>query len=293
VIKVINNKKEGASMILQCPACNTQYRLKQNNISDEGRRVKCVKCQHSWVAMQGDLIEDAQQIVLDEKIAIGAHGSSRSVVKESINIKAIQKNEDKVSDVNFSSTETNVESQAVSSQVIQDNDVFLRSKPTIVRPREAVPRFTVAPDKSRKRIWPILLIIILVLGVLITSLLLMRKSIVKTWEGSARLYDMLGLHVPIIGEGLKFENLKTSFDRNPEGGKFMILEGEIKNISNDEKIIPSIKVVPYKREDKVLTSAKIKVNVEKIKPGESANFKTQLPQDTRLNARDELRFYED
>lgn len=293
MIKVINNKKEGASMILQCPACNTQYRLKQNNISDEGRRVKCVKCQHSWVALQSDLIDDAQQLVLNEKIAVGARPSSRPVVKEAVNVQPVQKNDDNISDMNFSSTETNFESQAVPSQIIQDNDVFLRAKPTIVRPREAVPRFTVAPDKSSKRIWSILLIVILVLGGCITSLLMMRKSIVKTWEGSARLYDMIGLHVPIIGEGLKFENLKTSFDRNHEGGKFMILEGEIKNISDDEKVIPLIKVVPYKREDKVLTSAKIKVNAEKIKPGESAKFKTQLPPDTRLNARDELRFYED
>ena len=300
MIKVINNKKEGASMILQCPACSTQYRLKQNNISDEGRRVKCAKCQHSWIASQNDLIDDSQQLALDEKIAIGARNVSRSVPKESIpephvskNIYAVPNDEDNAPNLNTSSSEVKLQLHAAPSQSPQDSDVFTRSKPTIVHPREAVPRFAATSDKTKKPIWPVLLIVSLILILFITGLLLMRKSIVKTWEGSALLYDKIGLHVPIPGEGLKFENIKTSFDRNPEGGKFVLLEGEIKNTSNDEKIIPSIKIVPYKREDKILTSAKIKINAEKLKPGESANFKAQLPPDTRLNAQDELRFYED
>jgi hypothetical protein len=98
---------------------------------------------------------------------------------------------------------------------------------------------------------------------------------------------------PIIGEGLKFENLKTSFDRDPETGKYMILEGEIKNISNEEKTIPLMKCVPYERKDEVLSAAKFKVNATKLQPGESTHFETRLPPDMHLNARDELRFYKD
>ncbi|MDP1725054.1 MAG: hypothetical protein Q8L85_10190 [Alphaproteobacteria bacterium] len=98
---------------------------------------------------------------------------------------------------------------------------------------------------------------------------------------------------PIIGEGLKFENLKTSFDRDPETGKYMILEGEIKNTSNEEKIIPLMKCVPYERKDEILSAAKFKVNATKLQPGESTHFETRLPPDMHLNARDELRFYKD
>lgn len=286
-------------MILQCPACSTQYRMKLNNIGDEGRRVKCAKCQHSWVASQSDLIEDSQHLVIEEKIAVGARNVSRPVSKEKMpvsqaskNIYAVPKEENNVDDLEASSSENNTEFQATLSQTPRDAEVFSRNKPNVVRQREAVPRFAVTADKSKKSIWPVILVVSLVLVVLISSLIFFRHSIVRTWEGSALLYDKIGLHVPIPGEGLKFENLKTSFDRNLEGGKFMILEGEIKNISTEEKVIPPIKIIPYKREDKTLMSAKIKVNGEKIKPGETVSFKTQLPQDTRLNARDELRFYE-
>lgn len=38
-------------MILQCPACDTRYILENLVIPDQGRVVRCAKCQHSWHQM--------------------------------------------------------------------------------------------------------------------------------------------------------------------------------------------------------------------------------------------------
>ena len=35
-------------MILTCPACGTQYRLKDDAIPPEGRQVRCAACKHKW-----------------------------------------------------------------------------------------------------------------------------------------------------------------------------------------------------------------------------------------------------
>ena len=35
-------------MILTCPACDTQYRLKDGAIPPEGRQVRCAACKHKW-----------------------------------------------------------------------------------------------------------------------------------------------------------------------------------------------------------------------------------------------------
>jgi predicted Zn finger-like uncharacterized protein len=37
-----------ATMILTCPACATQYRLKDGAIPPEGRQVRCAACKHKW-----------------------------------------------------------------------------------------------------------------------------------------------------------------------------------------------------------------------------------------------------
>ena len=35
-------------MILTCPACATQYRLKDGAIPPEGRQVRCAACKNAW-----------------------------------------------------------------------------------------------------------------------------------------------------------------------------------------------------------------------------------------------------
>src|SRR5688572_1205888 len=35
-------------MILTCPACGTQYVVKDGAIPPQGRQVRCASCKHSW-----------------------------------------------------------------------------------------------------------------------------------------------------------------------------------------------------------------------------------------------------
>ena len=35
-------------MIITCPACSARYNLTAQQIGDQGRKVKCVKCEHVW-----------------------------------------------------------------------------------------------------------------------------------------------------------------------------------------------------------------------------------------------------
>jgi predicted Zn finger-like uncharacterized protein len=39
---------KGMSMILTCPACGTQYVVKDGAIPEGGRKVRCASCRHSW-----------------------------------------------------------------------------------------------------------------------------------------------------------------------------------------------------------------------------------------------------
>jgi predicted Zn finger-like uncharacterized protein len=48
-------------MILTCPACGTQYVVKDGAIPDGGRKVRCASCRHSWH-------QDALPLVLDEAV---------------------------------------------------------------------------------------------------------------------------------------------------------------------------------------------------------------------------------
>ena len=35
-------------MLLACPSCNSKYLLNSAELKPDGKRVKCVKCEHEW-----------------------------------------------------------------------------------------------------------------------------------------------------------------------------------------------------------------------------------------------------
>ncbi|HEX6218267.1 MAG TPA: zinc-ribbon domain-containing protein, partial [Sphingomicrobium sp.] len=50
-------------MILTCPACGTQYVVKDGAIPEGGRKVRCASCRHSWH-------QDAPPLELDEAVGV-------------------------------------------------------------------------------------------------------------------------------------------------------------------------------------------------------------------------------
>src|SRR5688500_4715702 len=51
-------------MILTCPACGTQYVVKDGAIPPHGRQVRCASCKHSWHQdpEQSDFAEDGETL---------------------------------------------------------------------------------------------------------------------------------------------------------------------------------------------------------------------------------------
>lgn len=274
-------------MILQCPACQTQYRVKQGSIGPEGRRVKCAKCQNSWVAQPDSLLENQNLGQESSQLAVGAEAIIPTPPPSlTPSVKPIFPSPAQ----NREAREENVHSfpdSAHAPNVVQraERPSFGKNNPT--------PHFSITAPQKKKKTLITLLIAFGVLFVLCTSFIIARKQVVNVWEGSAKIFDLIGLHVTALAEGLKIENIKTSYQRDAEGTKIILLEGEIKNYSEQEMVVPRFKIFPYKRVDKNLSNARFKVNAEKLKPGESTQFSANLPQDVRLHNQDEIRFVSD
>ena len=54
-------------MILTCPACETQYAVKDGAIPDGGRKVRCASCGHSWHQMPEGQTEGTEDPVVEEQ----------------------------------------------------------------------------------------------------------------------------------------------------------------------------------------------------------------------------------
>lgn len=76
-------------MILTCPACGTQYVVKDGAIPPEGRQVRCASCKHSWhqdpdndaVIAEAPAAAEAEPEPQDEDVDVGASDEDESVTE--------------------------------------------------------------------------------------------------------------------------------------------------------------------------------------------------------------------
>lgn len=80
----------------------------------------------------------------------------------------------------------------------------------------------------------------LIFSVLLTG----RQHFVEMWEPVAHLYDMVGLSVPVAGEGLVFDSVSADIDE-ANGERVLIIKGRIDNASDGDIALPSLKISSY------------------------------------------------
>lgn len=197
--------------------------------------------------------------------------------------------------------DSTVQPEITDESFVEKNDVpelpplesreYPRQKPAIDPDRETRPRFEAKHIQKEKRSSLIgLSVVILLVGVFFVSVLMGRNQIVKHWPAAALMYDVVGLHVPVIGEGLRFENIRTSYDTNVEGEQIILLQGEIKNFSSETRSVPLVAIKPFEETNKILAKAKVKIENDSLKAGEVTKFTSEVPATTKLNPQDKFVF---
>lgn len=71
------------------------------------------------------------------------------------------------------------------------------------------------------------------------GLFLFRDEVVAAWEPAARLYDSVGLPVPVTGQGLAIEKLEVKTYRNA-GKTALLVSGHIVNANRTEHTVPPL-----------------------------------------------------
>lgn len=84
----------------------------------------------------------------------------------------------------------------------------------------------------------------LIFAVLLTG----RNYFVQQWEPSAKLFNMVGLSVPVAGEGLKFDSVSADIDE-VDGQRVLIVKGRIDNTSDKDVALPVLKISSYLAND--------------------------------------------
>ena len=131
-------------------------------------------------------------------------------------------------------------------------------------------------------------VLILALG---AGLFFGRSFIIDMVPGAEALYEMLNLGGEEIGEGLDIQNVKSS--REVESGvDILVVRGNVANVSEEERMVPMIKVVLYDGAGEEIQSTVAAPLKNRLPAGAQIGFSAKLPEPSALARRLEVTFTE-
>jgi predicted Zn finger-like uncharacterized protein len=150
---------------------------------------------------------------------------------------------------------------------------------------DVVPNFTTGraqlPALPRRRglpwatvAWGVLIVI---LGSGAIAGIAAREEVIALWPPATRLYSMIGLAAQPPGIGLELRKTTPVFTTE-NGVRTLIVEGEVANISQIARDVPTLKVVLRDRDGGELQATSFNVAEQRLLPGASIAFRTSIPQ---------------
>ncbi|MEP0519018.1 MAG: zinc-ribbon domain-containing protein [Hyphomicrobiales bacterium] len=266
-------------MKIACPNCSTKYSLKEQALGDSGRKMKCAKCEHVWLALPP---QEAEPNVPAQETFTAAQVSDEDTVPDNWDEKQWDQDlawED-AEDAKKVSAAQNASSEAASHYETADEAKEKRHLRHILN--RAVAATKSATDSIlRALLWlkglnwkeqvavvsGLLMPLVLVGGIYVS-----RDRLVSQFPDLASLYDAVGIHVNL--QGLTFEDVRTV--RRPENGvAVLVVEGAIRNITNETMQIPQLHFILSGRNREVY-SWQDNTASDQLPSGERIEFRTVL-----------------
>jgi len=234
-------------MIIACPSCATHHNLPDDDFAHDGSVIKCNACQHSWL-------------------------EARAVEITDISHDDISHDDRSVSLDRFSHTST---LPTIPADPETDDEAARIAK--AIKQFELEQSKEKAKRRAKQKSWMALAACICTPLALAT---IFPETVVRTLPGSIAVYDKLGIDVNI--HGFAFANISHQY-LMANGTRVLAIRGEIINVSNTKKIVPSLR---FRLRDKVgnqVYSWSLNgVSQQPLHPGTSTNFLTRVASPPKL-----------
>lgn len=246
-------------MNLICPSCETTFLVAPEQLGTAGRRVKCGSCGHNWRQEPPAVAKAAEAAAADSLPPVDIpeidYGSTPPSAAESL-----------------------VEEAPAGVPVLEEPE-----------PEEPIPegltddleqdsrrRFRAPPPRPKKRQSSLLagwLLLLVVVAGLAGGFYFGRKHIVAAAPGAARLYDLVGIPVKALGEGLELREVK-SVRRMVDGERLVVIEGLVANMSDRTQEVPLLRASLIDADGVELEQWTFSAAQQTLPPGGITEFET-------------------
>lgn len=293
-------------MKIACPNCDTKYALNADALGTHGRKMKCAKCAHVWNALPTDAGELAFKPPLNEANQVAGDqigGFSENTQNAIVDVvpevatetaPAVDANALKTNDEDRwhedmkeerAAEEARAPRQPASGETLQNLSKKSKSQKH-GRLRGIVAGLQSAVISGWQHViqffkWALglslahqiaVLIAFIMPAILVFGLFAGRQAMVRQFPDLASFYAVLGVDVNLYG--LEFENVHTV--RRPEDGMaVLIVEGNVRNITDSAKTIPRLHFILSGRNREVY-AWQDDASSHPLPAGETVKFRTVL-----------------
>lgn len=261
-------------MIITCPECSKKYSVKTEAIGPKGRTVRCKNCGNSWhqdppgvkKAAPAPSSDNDVPPPFDQEGALGADFNADQMGGGPV-------------DEGFEDADRIPDPPPIPEQLIRNNP-----KP--------------APKKKKGIVgWIVFLLLIAGIG---AGAYFAKDILINAWPPIAKVYDMVGLDVPHVGDGLDIRELPPTRE-DEDGVDVLVVRAEIVNIVEEPVVLPYLlielldpldRVVQRKKtpliydKSKVQSGAEMPMEQQMLPAGETIKVETKIrrpnPTATRL-----------
>jgi predicted Zn finger-like uncharacterized protein len=252
-------------MILTCPACGTQYVVKDGAIPPGGRQVRCASCRHSWHQNP----EEADEAILDgetSETSAEADGQPADVAPEIAEegaIPAAAMTEDEDTDQGMAASDDFADADAPDPQAVSaDVDEPPAVSPVADAEDEFTPFAPGVPDQPRRR-GP--------LGWLVVIALIVLAALAFWYFAPAEWKARVGL---AEAAETPLQLMMTHSDRQKlaSGNELLAISGRVINPTQEQQSVPPITAQLRDDKGKLVYSWTIAPPAPSLKAGDSAPF---------------------
>ncbi|NIY75628.1 DUF3426 domain-containing protein [Thalassospira sp. HF15] len=217
-------------MIITCPECSKKYSVKTEAIGPKGRTVRCKSCGNSWhqdppgakKAAPAPAPESDIPAPFNEEGSLGADFNADQMGGGPV-------------DPGFEDAEKIPDPPPIPQQLIRNNP---------------------KPEPKKKKGIVGWIIFLLLLGGIGAGGYFAKDQIIELWPPIAKVYDMVGLDVPHVGEGLDIRELPPTREEE-DGVDVLVVRAEIVNISEEPRALPYLLIELLDPLDRVVQRKKV------------------------------------
>jgi hypothetical protein len=239
--------------IIECPLCVSKFRAPEVEGGLVGKLLKCVRCGNQW-RYEGEGAKEGAKVA-------AAMGSAPAA------------DEDSSFDPDMLDRDLENEEESANDQ----DPEFAELAARLANIEADIPAQIAAErrQKKRARLWILILLLVLAIN---GAAFVLRAKVVALWPAADRLYELLGVAVPSLGEGLAIRDVTIEMSVEGESTIPMVVKGVVINQTESPIALPVIQATLRGKDRQPLLAWTIAGDHPVLQPGEQNPFQSHLPE---------------